>query len=124
MEPHTYVPVFLPAKFVLIFGSSQVRLVRRLLPRHPEMSRSRISLSYTWLLGHEDRNLLSPATTGNKESSNGVSKAGSPLGLNGRLTTFRRLGYFGCRWSTSAKYTMELGYAETLDYFHNPTLHV
>ena len=85
-------PIFLPAKFVLTFCSSQVRLVRGLLPRHPEMSRSRILLSYTWLFGHEDRNLHSPATTGNGESCNGVSNAGSPLGLNRPFSDFLTFG--------------------------------
>lgn len=85
-------PIFLLAKFVLIFRSSQVRLVPGLFPCHSEMSRSRIPLSYTWLFGYEDRNLLSPATTGNGESCNGASKAGSPLGLNQPFNDFLTFG--------------------------------
>ena len=110
-------PTFLPAKFVLIFCSSQVRLFRGLLPRHPEMSRDGIYLSYTWLFGHEDRNLLSPATTGNGESCNGASKAWSPLSLNRPYNDFLTLGLLRMQMISLYQVYDGLGYAETLDCF-------
>ena len=117
-------PIFLPAKLILTFCSSQVRLVPGLLPRHPEMSRNRILLSYTWLFGHEDRNLLSPATMGNEESCNGASMAGSPLGLNRPFNYFLAFGLLRMQMANLCQVYDGVWLCRTLDCFHNLTLHV